>query len=228
MIALTEQSFKGRDIKALIKKTEFKGYTMAILTLLTLSFFTIFAIRPALKSFFQVRKQIEDAKVVDKQLEDKINKLLKAQELYTKSSYDLALIDQALPQEPQYSEFLQRFEKIVNDSEATTTAFETTKEISLFGKITPTPETNQQPGSEIQSSDRSVPSANFHAELEAKYPQLVAMLNNLLHIRRIVTFNTISFESKNEGEKTVQSDKIDQSLDAGAHYLPDTDQTDLK
>ena len=81
---------------------------MAFLSFFALAFFTIFAIRPTLTSFFNLRKQISDSQEVNKQLDSKINMLLAAQQTYQDYQAEIELLDQALPKDPQFAQLIQK------------------------------------------------------------------------------------------------------------------------
>ena len=102
-----------------LAREEVQAYTMAILSFFALAFFSVFAIRPTLVSFFTIQKQIEDATRVENKLDSKINSLLKAQENYQLYQNQLVLLDHAIPQDPQFPELVKKIEGIVNENEAT-------------------------------------------------------------------------------------------------------------
>src|SRR3990167_6969276 len=121
-----------KTLQALLISQETQAYVMAFLSFFALAFFTIFAIRPTLISFFNLQRQIEEAKDVDSKLEAKIEQLLAAQQIYQDYQSELALLDKALPKDPEFAQIIQKLEEIVNDKEATTTAFETIDEVTLL------------------------------------------------------------------------------------------------
>src|SRR3989344_653821 len=108
-----------------LAREEVQAYTMAILSFFALAFFSVFAIRPTLISFYTIQKQIEDATTVEKDLDSKINSLLKAQENYQLYQNQIALLEQAIPKDPKFQELVKKIEGIVNENEATMSAFRT-------------------------------------------------------------------------------------------------------
>ena len=86
--------------RALYKKRAVVVYTGIILTLATITFFALFAIKPTVTTIASLVKEINSKKVVDQKLQTKINSLRQAQTNYSLISDKLVLIDQVLPQEP--------------------------------------------------------------------------------------------------------------------------------
>ena len=104
------QSFKRKKVQA---------YTMLILSLFTISFFGIFAIRPTLKTITNLNRQIDDLKQVDIKLSEKINQIIGAQAEYEIISPYIPKIKRALPEKPNYIRSLSDIENIRNTSPAT-------------------------------------------------------------------------------------------------------------
>lgn len=86
-----------------------------VLSLTTVIFFAIFAIRPTLLTMFDLVKQIEDKTKLEQQLSQKIAALSTVQNQYLQLQDRLAVIDQAIPNDPQLVYTLTVIEKTASD-----------------------------------------------------------------------------------------------------------------
>ena len=68
-----------QSVSQSFKRKKTQAYTMFILSLFTISFFSIFAIRPTLKTVTSLHREIEDLEKIDEKLTTKINQLISAQ-----------------------------------------------------------------------------------------------------------------------------------------------------
>lgn len=95
-----------RRLESTFRGTKTQAYTMLILSLLTVSFFGFFALRPTLTTIAQLKRQIEDNQEVDKRLSDKINQLIAAQAEYETIASFVPKVKRALPEGHQYVQTL--------------------------------------------------------------------------------------------------------------------------
>lgn len=176
-----------RELKKLFEREEVKAYTMTILSLFALSFFTLFAIRPTLATLFSLRRQISDSREVDHQLELKINTLLQAQETLQKEKDNLFLLDEALPSDPQFTVLVRELETLARDNEATLAALQV-ESFNFQGKsdVPKKAAAEKKVGNEPESF-------NFSLRLSADYLRLKNFLNQLMSLKRIVTIRDFAF-----------------------------------
>jgi hypothetical protein len=200
------------SLAAYLASEEVQAYTMAILSFFALAFFSIFAIRPTLISFFNLQKQIEDATNIEQQLDTKINSLLKAQEAYQIHQSEISLLDIALPSDPQFPELVKKVEAIVNDAEATMSSFRT-NEFSLL---------RQKDKKEKQPED--ITSVNFTATVLPTYSQAESIIERLMNIKRIILFTALGAK-KNENESGKST--IETTLEGSAYYVSSEDGKNL-
>jgi len=74
-----------------------RAYTMLTLSLFAMSFFGIFAINPTLTTIAELRKKVEDAELVQRQLQNKISNLSQLQKTYPTIEHEVPIIFDALP-----------------------------------------------------------------------------------------------------------------------------------
>jgi hypothetical protein len=85
------------------------------LTVGTVVFFAIFAIRPTLVTMSNLIKELEEKRTLDAQLSEKIAGLSSAQTQYLLQQPRLALLDEAIPLQPQFYEALTMIERSASD-----------------------------------------------------------------------------------------------------------------
>jgi Tfp pilus assembly protein PilO len=91
-----------RSFSPIVKSKKTISYIAVTLSLFSLSFFGIFAIRPTLITAVSLMKNVADLKRLDLEYEDKISSVIRAQSEYEKIRDKIPLIHAALP---QYSAF---------------------------------------------------------------------------------------------------------------------------
>jgi len=85
---------------------EKKAYSLLIFSLLAVSFFGLFAIRPAFLSLIALNTQLNRLKTMDKNLSTKIVQLSEAKNNFEEISLDLGLLEKAIPKERGEPSFL--------------------------------------------------------------------------------------------------------------------------
>jgi len=175
------------------KSFQFKhkhAYTMLILSLFTMSFFGIFALRPTLVTIATLNRQILDSREIDQRLTEKLNVLVQAQAEYEVVVPFLPKINQAIPEYPEYTDLLADLEKI---REASGSA------VAKLGIGTV----------EIKSS---IPGkVDLTVASEGGYLSLEDFIDLLLTNERLLTINSLGFNSKEENV-------LDLSMDVNAPY----------
>lgn len=96
-----------------------REYTTIILTFLALIIFGVFAIKPTLYTIVELRKQLEDSKQLDAQLDEKINNLSSLQGQYSTLTPDLPLVTSALPALPNTPLFLGQIQSLISSNSLT-------------------------------------------------------------------------------------------------------------
>jgi len=175
-----------------------RTYTGIILSLITVIFFIVFAIKPTLVTISQLIKQRKDQRSVVSALEKKITNLSQAQNEYLLVEPDLYLLDQALPQEPQAPLLVKQIETLSRQSGVT------------IGRLRLSEITLQKTGS--SKTDKQFFTFNFSAF--GDYSNLRNFLDSLSGLRRIVLVESFSFQ-KGTGENS----NLSLNLTAKAWFL---------
>jgi len=177
------------DLSRFYQSKKAKTYLGIILSLLTTTFFVVFAIKPTLVTIAQLIKQTKDQKEVEASLEKKINSLSQAQNEYLAVEPNLSLLEDALPQEPQAPLLIKQLEALASQNNVSIDRLRI-NEFNL--KKNSPPQSEKQP-------------LTFSFAAIGDYANLKAFLSSLANLRRIVLVESFSFQKKGVGEKTVLS-----------------------
>lgn len=225
--------YSPKMLQSLFATQEAQAYAMAFLSFFALAFFTIFAIRPTLTSFFNLRKQISDAHEMNKQLDSKINMLLAAQQTYQDYQTEIELLEHALPKDPQFAQLIQKLESIINEKESTATAFSTSEEIPLLSSqprlrtlaVNPPPSGDESSDTTLAPSapivkEMPVESVKFSLTILSDYTKNEAVIAQMLNLKRLIALTLLEFTADDE-ESSDQKAGIETVIDAEAYYLPE-------
>lgn len=166
-----------------LKSRHATAYTMIILSLFTISFFGFFAIRPTLRTIVELKKQIEDSRIVDEALQKKINSLIIAQEEYQLVKNLIPSINNALPSQPDLTDILMKIESLVTSAQATISAINISP-ITYY----PNPD-NSQNNKKLSNETVSI-DINISI-IGDNYRQINQFLNKLLKTRRTILTNNV-------------------------------------
>lgn len=178
-------------IEPILKKPHFHAYTMAVLSLFTLSFFGSLAIRPAVKEIFELDRKIEDRHLVNQKLDEKIKNLNTAQGEYENIQADLPLILTALPQESNFPPFIKKIEETASKSAISLTNLKF-QGISLL-------DPNAQKAAKSATTSTPPQEFSFNLDVSGAYPDLFTFLRNLENGRRIINIGEFSISSEKRG-----------------------------
>ncbi len=183
------------DIRRLYQKREVVVYTGLTLTLLTIAFFGVFALKPTIVTIASLVKEQQSKKQIDRELQTKINALASAQANYTLMENSLPLVDDALPAEPSLSQIVYQLEILVQQEGLTITslAFEP---VTLVGEPKEQRVAKKVPGPSTLS---------FSFSLTGNFENLTRLVSSLEQLRRIVTIDSLTFTQRTSEEGQVMS-----------------------
>lgn len=201
------RKYYSRHLGSLVKSKQATAYMMIVLSLFTISFFGIFAIRPTVKTIVELNRQIEDAQKVNETLQKKIDTLVRAQEEYQLIKEFVPAIDEALPNKPNLATVVTKIENLANEKEATVSALS-------VGKIV----YKQQITDDLRASPQNTTDAvsiGINLTLDGTYVEFASFLNSLFKMRRTVTSDNLTLAIG--GSSAVI--KLSLGLDLNSYYL---------
>lgn len=169
------------------KKPEVKTSIELLLTLLTISFFSIFALRPTINTIFELLANIRSQEEIQNALVQKTKNLDQAQEVWTKETSRRFLLEQALPKDPQPDHYLRQIEGLAVRHNITLKSFSTDKVVII--------------GHDIEKTNNF----NVVLSISGDYSSLMSFLKDLETLRRIIKINSLSFAKGGRGEDSVLS-----------------------
>lgn len=186
------RKYYAQNVVPFMKSKQATAYSMIILSLFTLAFFGMFAIRPTLRTITELQRQIDDSKQLDESLQNKINQVVRAQDEYQLIKDFVPAINQALPTNPHLASVLGDVESLAVEYGATISAMQ-------VQAITYTPKTEtSEEEAQIAAQTAEPTTIDIAIQLEGSYTELSDFLNRLLTMRRTVTAQNLELSPDNE------------------------------
>lgn len=110
--------YYGR-LKILLQRPVARVSSLAALTIFTVVFFVSFAIIPTFKTIASLKREIEDAKIVEAKLQQKIHSLNQAETLYSQIAPDLEILNRVLPADPEFERLVWQLHWLVSKNRLT-------------------------------------------------------------------------------------------------------------
>ena len=173
-IPLVNKTYK--KITPFMESKKTASYFALSLSLFTLSFFGIFAIRPTLITAISLTKQVSDLRILYLQYENKIGSLIRAQGEYEQIRNDVHLIDESLPDNPAFSKLAQTIEKFAKQESFTINQLQ----------IDPLPISMTQPKGKLYEY-------GFTLVGIGKYSSISSFLNHIVNWKRIINIKSMEF-----------------------------------
>lgn len=178
-------------IKPVTRLPIVKTYGSTIFTLLIISIFIFFAIKPTTETIIVLQKKLDDSNAVLKRVNQKVNDLSLGKANYEKLPINVKLqIETAIPDNARLKSVIQSLEQTAKNHEASISALQiqplvlTTKSSSQLGTL-----------SEI----------TFTFNIEGAYEQLIAILQDLKSSARLISIDNLSIAKLSEGPGLIMS-----------------------
>ena len=177
-----------RIIAPAFKSKKTKAYGMLILSLLTASFFIVFAIRPTITTIAKLRKETQDNQYVEEKLSEKINTLTILDQIYKKIEGDLNSVEAVIPSQPNFENLLP----IIEDTAVKHQLGILSLQFKPVDLLKPRPE---------QSNFQANPVA-FQVTLTGNYQNLISGLTSLSDASRLITIDVLKIrKARGAGEE---------------------------
>lgn len=152
-----------------------------LLTVITVAFFALFAIRPTLLTMVELVQELEDKQTLNQQLIRKISALNTAQSLLVRYETELGILDAAFPNQPQVLSALRTFEFTASQNQIAIIRLSTdTLPTELPTQIT---------------ADSSIDTIAFNLTVEGEYDNIRSFITQLSQYQRLFYINSISFSA---------------------------------
>ncbi len=199
-----------------LSKPRNRAYTFLALSLFCAAFFLFFAIRPTINTIAGLRKQIEDKKLVEKKLQDKINALSQIQAEYEIIQSYLPALNSSLPTKAEVVDLVKSIEKLANENQASLSAIqvgETFLDVKTIATINTIPVVNTKKNKEsTEQTFANATPVSFIFTVEGDYSNTGNLVAKVGRLPRLVTTQNVLL-TKGVG-------KVIATLRLNAYYLP--------
>lgn len=188
--------FRGQkyifDIVALYKRRpDLKAFLELLLSLTTIGVFAIFAIRPTALTISNLLKEKAEKQNTVKDMDIKIQNLQTAQGLLAQEGINIALLQDAVPKDPNLGPYIRQLEGLIKKDNVTAQNLGS-DEVTLAG--TPPPQTTLA----LEQTKAFPPNAsklNIVISVSGDYNGISSFLGDLEFLRRPLSFDNITFTS---------------------------------
>lgn len=192
------KGFKDFKIKNYLERIPYfkegrqRAFATIVLTLIALSVFGLLAINPTISTIIKLRKELEDSKNVEQQLQTKIDNIGKLQRQFSSMQSDLPIIFAAVPSSPEPTQLIGKLQAISQESRVTLS------KIQVFEAEMAT----------IRENKSLYSKTSFFIEIDGPLENVNAFLKQLVSFDRIVAPQTISLIQKETGlyQMTIRAD----------------------
>ncbi len=189
-------------IRPITKNKYIRTYSSLIFSLIAIIIFTLYALKPTIQTILSLNKSIDEQTQTLKQIKSKINNLTVGRSNFENlDSSTKQKIAELVPNNPSIPSLINQLNISATIAEATLSGiqFET---IELDNNAKPL------------NKNAELKEITFTVTAQGEYAQLVAFLEELKRINRIIDFNHITFNKPQDGALFL-------SINAKAYYLKD-------
>lgn len=217
---MTEKPYHQREryflkFRNFYQKKQVRLYTELILTFFTISFFLFFSIRPTLITIASLLNEIKEQKTISQRLEKKVSALKQAQANYQQIKERLYLIDEALPENSDFSLFIRQLEALAAKNKVTIDSLQY-EPTPLKGKETAV-KIEKKTRSKETNKEENFQGIYFALKVSGQFESLKAFYDDFFRFRRLIVIDNFIF-------KTDQKNNLVFTLNAEACYLNPGDQ----
>lgn len=186
---LRYQSYFLNIVNVYKQRRDLKAFLELILTLGTISFFAVFALKPTLLTVIELLKEIEAKEETVNKMDTKIQNLQQAQTLYIQEETRIKLLETAVPDDPVPDLFVRQVEGLATSYPVNLLGI-TIGEVTLLGE-----EKEKRSKSELQPLPEESKGVTFSISIAGSYQGFVNFLSALEDMRRPVKIDALNILS---------------------------------
>jgi hypothetical protein len=218
---LRYKSFFLNTLPHYYQKSDWKAYIEIILSLLTISIFSVFALKPTLLTIAELIRQIDEKKQTLTQINTKISNLTAAQILYDRERENIKVLkENAIPKTIQGDVFAKQIENLSAKYQVKTSLLSLGDTIlkSSGYLLLPSKDISQGSNQGLAESNYQIPVLLSIAATSDQYQLLESYLSDLMSLRRPVKIRRLEFTT----QTAKNLDKIELILTITGYipYLP--------
>lgn len=165
---------------------KYTAYIHIVLSLITVSFFGIFAINPTISTIFNLQKKLEDNQVVYDGLKQKLQSLDTLSKQYKSLEPKLSFIDSAVPSSTEIPKLTRQLELLAASRQLTIDKLD-------FGQV------------EIYPANKTTPpvfSFTFNLSIRGEETQIKNFIYDIIAFDRIINLEKVTTGSGNSGSNS--------------------------
>lgn len=201
----------ANQFKNWYKKPVAQTSSAVVLTLFTIVFFGIAAIRPTLITITKLLREIEDKQEYDQDLSTKLNNLTSVQKKYTDNQEVLNIFNNVLPHDQGVNQLFAQIEAISANNNVTLETI-STNDITTFDRKTTT--------SSSKKSKLDIESYELSMSLSGSLADLNQWLFEIQNIERMVEVSQISIRPSDD-EQGASGQLNDMSVTTIVYWIPE-------
>lgn len=197
-----------RSLEPILKRPKTKQYSTIIFFFLTVALFGWFAIKPTIQTILYLQREIVDKKLVNTQMDEKINALIEAQAILENIQPQLEVISYTIPPNPQVVDIARQLKNIAQTTQASLSAIQ----IASVPILVATP-SSIPPSSIVKHT--AIP---ITLSIDGSYNTLASFMSGLLAMQRIITIDSLSFSPSRSGLPQGKTNEIRLQLKLTGYY----------
>lgn len=206
-----------QNIGSSVSQPKTQAYTTAIFSFLAVSLFGWYAIRPTVETILFLQREIADNTVVNRQMEDKISKLIDVQTTIQQNQNNLPLLSEALPQDPAAVVVASALKNLAGNAGASVSAINLSNVPLVSGAATPSAQTAKSPLAILPNP--KIMDIPITLNVSGTFSSLQNFLNSIVNLRRIITINAIDIAPNSQGGSGIGEPELRLVVRLTAHYL---------
>lgn len=171
------------------RRKDLRMFLEIILSLTTVSFFAILALKPTLLTIAELTKEIKTKEETVAKMDEKIQNLDRAQNVYTQERTRISLLKDAIPSTPVPDSLVRQIEGATTKHPITILGM-SIGEVTLVGE-----EKIQRRGEKLEALPGGARGVTFSISATSSYLDLAAFLSTLQNLRRPVKIDTATINS---------------------------------
>jgi hypothetical protein len=177
-------------------RADVKVYLEVLLSLITISVFTVFALRPTVVTIAQLLKDIDAKKAVLVQINAKIENLARAQSVYEAERSRIVFLDNAVPKASKQDIFARQFEGLIGSHHVDVDTFNQSKGIIVGNAVPRAASAVTIP----EDASSSIFSLSVSTNID-NYQALSGFLSDLEKLRMAQVIENVKISKGNEKEQ---------------------------
>jgi Tfp pilus assembly protein PilO len=194
-------------VRHLYEKPVAQTSTALILTLVTIVFFGLAAIKPTLGTVSQLVGELEEKRKIEVEMDKKINTLMSLQNQYLTSKDLLLTFDLAVPSSLRLTEFITHIQYLAYSNSIALTNLRAGP-LTTFSVAT------------TKTSPANITSFSVNLTAESKYVQIQKFLDEISNLQRVADIESVSIKIPDIDEtKVVPPDQYQFNAKVTTYYM---------